>query len=119
MNTPPPSVAAARIIEVLRERDGVETRVTLDDGRELNVRNIAWGQDMADPEYHVTTNISPAPVAPHVIDVFSTGEVASVADPKSGRVYFERSPSNNRSSGRVRDKVPSSYGSVRAAQLNR
>jgi hypothetical protein len=94
MNTPLPSVAAARIIEVLRERNGIETLVTLDDGRELNVHNIAWGQDMADPEYHVTTNISPAPALPHVIDIFSTGEVASISDPQSGRVYFERSPSN-------------------------
>ena len=94
MNTPQPSVAAARIIDVLRERDGVRTRVTLSDGRELDVHNIAWGQDMADPEYHVTTNISPAPPVPHVIDIFSTGEVASIADPQSGHVHFERSPSN-------------------------
>jgi hypothetical protein len=94
MNTPRPSVAAARIIEVLRARDGIETRVTLNDGRERIVHNIAWGQDMADPEYHVTTNISPAPVVPHVIDIFSTGDVASVADAKSGRVHFERSPPN-------------------------
>jgi hypothetical protein len=91
---PLPSLAAARIIEVLRERDGMRTRVTLTDGRELNVHNIAWGQDMADPDYHVTTNISPAPLVPHVIDIFSTGEVASIADPQSGRVHFERSPPN-------------------------
>jgi len=94
MNTPPPSVTAARIIEVLRERDGLRTHVTLTDGRELDVHNIAWGQDMADSEYHVTTNISPAPLVPHVIDIFSTGEVASIADPQSGRVHFERSPPN-------------------------
>jgi hypothetical protein len=94
MNTPLPSVAAARIIEVLRERDGMPTRVILADGRELDVHNIAWGQDIADPEFHVTTNISPAPVVPHVIDIFSTGEVASIADPQSGRVHFERSPPN-------------------------
>jgi hypothetical protein len=94
MNTPIPSVAAARIIEVLRSRDGLRTSVTLADGRELNVHNIAWGQDMEDPEYHVTTNISPAPMEPHVIDIFSTLEVAIIADPQSGRVHFERSPPN-------------------------
>jgi hypothetical protein len=94
MNTPLPNVAASRIIEVLRERDGVRTRVTLADGRELSVHNIAWGQDMADPEYHVTTNISPAPTVPHVIDICRTDEVVSIADPQSGRVYFERSPSS-------------------------
>jgi hypothetical protein len=94
MNTPQLSVAAARIIEVLRKLDGIRTRVTLKDGRELSVHNIAWGQDMADPEYHITTNISPAPQVPHVIDVFSTGDVACIADPQTGRVYFDRSPSN-------------------------
>jgi hypothetical protein len=94
MNTPQPSAAAARIIEVLRGLDGIRTKVTLRDGRELSVHNIAWGQDMADPEFHVTTNISPAPQAPHVIDVFSTGDVASISDPQSGRVHFERLPSN-------------------------
>ena len=94
MNTPQPSIAAARIVEVLRELDGVRTRVTLKDGRELRVHNIAWGQDMADPEYHITTNISPAPATPHAVDIFSTSDVASIADPTTGRVYFERSPSN-------------------------
>jgi hypothetical protein len=93
MNTPPPSVDAARIVEVLSKRDGVRTRVTLNDGRELNVHNIAWGQDKADPEFHVTTNISPAPKVPHSIDIFGTEEVASIADPQTGRVYFDRPPS--------------------------
>ncbi|HPH70193.1 hypothetical protein [Dokdonella sp.] len=94
MNTPQPSVAAARIIEVLRGLNGIPTKVTLKDGRELSVHNIAWGQDMADPEYHITTNISPAPQLPHVIDVFSTGDVASIADPQTGKVHFDRLPSN-------------------------
>ena len=94
MNTPQPSVAAARIIEVLRGLDGLRTRVTLTDGRKLSVHNIAWGQDMADPEYHVTTNISPSPPGPHAVDIFSTGDVASIIDPQTGRVHFERSPSN-------------------------
>jgi hypothetical protein len=90
MHTPEPSASAARIIEVLRSRDGVLTVVMLKDGRTLSVFNIAWGQDFGDPEYHVTSNISPAPIVPHMIDVFSTGDVASIADPKSGLVEFER-----------------------------
>jgi hypothetical protein len=103
MNTPQPSVAAARIIEVLRERDGVQTRVMLKDGRELCVHNIAWGQDMADPEFHITTNISPTPNVPHVSDFFRTEEVASIADPRTGAVYFESSPPN-KSLERTRDR---------------
>ena len=87
---PTPSATATRIVEVLRELDGVRTRVTLKDGRELSVHNIAWGQGTADTEYHVTTNISPMPEVPHVIDIFSTRDVASIADPQSGRVHFER-----------------------------
>ncbi len=88
MDTPPPSPAAARIVQVLRERSGVRTFVTLHDGREFCVYNIVWGQDMGDPEYHVTTNISPDPKVPHVIDFFSTGDVASVTDPVTQQVYF-------------------------------
>ena len=94
MDTPRASVAAARIIEVLRARDGVLTLVKLNDGREVSVHNIAWGQDMGDPEFHVTTNISPAPHVPHAIDFFSTVDVVSIADAQSGSVYFERLPSN-------------------------
>ena len=90
MHTPEPTAAAVRIIEVLRSRDGVRTVVMLKDGRTLSVFNIAWGQDFGDPEYHVTSNISPAPSAPHLIDIFSTGDVASISDPESGLVEFKR-----------------------------
>lgn len=40
---------------------GQATDVQLRDGRRFVVINIAWGQDMGDPEFHITTNISPAP----------------------------------------------------------
>jgi hypothetical protein len=103
MNTPQPSVVAARIIEVLRSLSGIHTKVTLKDGRELSVHNIAWGRDMADPEYHITTNISPTPQLPHVIDVFSTSDVASIADPQTGKLHFDRLPSNT-SLERTRDR---------------
>jgi hypothetical protein len=88
METPPPSHAAAQVLDVLRGRDGLLTRVTLNDGRDLFVHNIAWGQDFADPEYHITTNISPKPSGAHAIDIFSTGDVASITDPTSGNVLF-------------------------------
>jgi len=45
---------------------------------------------MGDPEYHITTNISPGPgpKVPHVIDFFSTGDVANIVDPITRHVYF-------------------------------
>jgi hypothetical protein len=94
MDTPPPSPAAARILQILRDRNGVSTLVTLHDGREFCVYDIVWGQDMGVPEYHITTNISPGPgpgpgpKAPHVIDFFSTGDVANIVDPVTRHVYF-------------------------------
>ncbi|HEY9639585.1 MAG TPA: hypothetical protein V6C57_03835 [Coleofasciculaceae cyanobacterium] len=103
MNTPQPSADAARIIDVLKARDGTLTRVMLKDGCEFEVHNIAWGQDMGDPEYHVTTNISPRPAVPHAIDFFSTGDVTRISDPQSGDVYFEHSPPNT-SLERTRDR---------------
>jgi hypothetical protein len=90
METPQPSAAAALIIEVLKSRDGLPTVVTLKDGRAPSVLNIAWGQDFGDPEYHVTSNISPAPAVTHAVDIFSTGDVASISDPTSRAVEFER-----------------------------
>ncbi|BAC90634.1 glr2693 [Gloeobacter violaceus PCC 7421] len=96
METPPPSATAAQIIEVLRQLGGMPILVALDDRRILTVHNIAWGQDFADPEYHVTTNISPVPNVPHVVDVFSTAAVVRITDPISGDVHFDKSsPSNN------------------------
>ena len=63
------------MIDLLTRRDGTLTQVELLDGRTLAVYNIAWGQDFEDPEYHVTSNISPAPTDPHSCDFFSSGDV--------------------------------------------
>jgi hypothetical protein len=84
LETPPPSPSAVQIIELLRLRDGKPTNVWLRDGRRVVVINIAWGQDMGDPEFHITTNISPAPSTPHTKDVFSTADVERIVDPQSG-----------------------------------
>lgn len=94
MHTPPPSPSATRIVELLRFRDGQATDVQLRDGRRFVVINIAWGQDMGDPEFHITTNISPAPCLPHTVDFFSTGDVERVVDPTSGDKLFESVASN-------------------------
>lgn len=48
------------MIALLRDRDGMPTTVTLRDGRELTVWNIAWGYDIDDDYAHITTNCSPS-----------------------------------------------------------
>ena len=90
MNTPLPSAGAGLIVDVLKQRDGKLTRIELLDGRQLSVYNIAWGQDFEDPEYHITSNISPAPTVPHSIDIFSSGDVRRVVDPSNNQVLYER-----------------------------
>jgi hypothetical protein len=80
---------AERVLAILRERDGVETIVRLSKGLTYKVLNIAWGQDMDDPEFHVTTNISPS-VPGSTIDFFTTDAVVEILDPGSGQVLFGR-----------------------------
>jgi hypothetical protein len=89
MDTPPPSPSAARIVELLRQRDGEPTNVWLRNGQHFVVINIAWGQDLGDREFHITTNISPAPSNPHTTDFFSTADVERIGDPESGDTLFE------------------------------
>ncbi|MFL6196085.1 MAG: hypothetical protein ACJ75H_18040 [Thermoanaerobaculia bacterium] len=72
---------AERIVQILRERDGVATEVQLTGKRVCTVYNIAWGRDLGNPHYHITTNISPEPPGPHTIDFFFTHEVASIRAP--------------------------------------
>jgi hypothetical protein len=47
------------IIEQLKSRDGIETKIILKDGTKLIVWNIAWGYDIGEAYAHITTNISP------------------------------------------------------------
>lgn len=73
---------------ILKHRDAIPTTVELCDGRVLLVYNIAWGQDIGDAEYHVTTNISPS-LDGATIDLFWTHEVLRIFDPMSGQVLLQ------------------------------
>jgi hypothetical protein len=84
--TPPPELAA-RIVPILRDRDGHLTLVTMADGRVLKVFNIAWGQDAGEDYEHVTTNISPS-IEGQVVDFFLTSEVANISIPAGGELLF-------------------------------
>jgi hypothetical protein len=76
------------LLGLLHERDGRATTVVLRDGRSLMVFNIAWGYDAGEAFAHVTTNVSPG-VPDQAVDVFSSGDVASVTDPAGDRILFE------------------------------
>jgi len=83
------SPEAERVLAILRKRDGVETIVRLSNGLTYKVLNIAWGQDTDDPEFHVTTNISPS-VPGATTGFFTTDAVVEILDPGSGQVLFGR-----------------------------
>jgi hypothetical protein len=86
--TPPPSTRATEIVRILRERAGMATEVRTRSGNIYTVFNIAWGQDLGDPEYHITSNISP-PVSDDLpSDFFFTHEVALLRAPESGETLF-------------------------------
>ena len=88
--TPQPSSRAAEIVRILRERDGVATEVRTRSGKMFIVFNIAWGQDFGDPEYHITSNISPPASSVELpVDFFFTHEVAELRAPEIGATLFE------------------------------
>ncbi|MEV6599888.1 hypothetical protein AB0M36_23985 [Actinoplanes sp. NPDC051346] len=85
-----PPVLDEDLVKLLRDRDGVETVVMLQDGRRLVVYDIAWGYDLGDQWAHVTTNISPGREGA-AVDLFWTSEVDSVIDPDAGRKIYTAS----------------------------
>ena len=86
--TEQPEALDGHLIALLRERDGQLTVVDLDDGRALQVLDIAWGYDMHDAHAHVTTNCSPG--APGLgLDFFFTNEVTTVLR-EDGAVLYRR-----------------------------
>jgi len=89
VTTPPPSPVAERVLEVLRARDGTATEVRLHDGRTCTVFNVAWGQDFEDPEYHITSNISPD-IDGASMDFFFTNHVVALVDPATGTILYDR-----------------------------
>ncbi|MBL7253205.1 hypothetical protein [Paractinoplanes lichenicola] len=78
------------LVKLLHDRGGVETIVTLQDGRCLVVYDIAWGYDIGEQWAHVTTNVSPGREGA-AVDVFSTSEVASLTDPGTARRIYTAS----------------------------
>ena len=78
----------ADIINLLAAREGVATRVYIENGSAYTVFNIAWGYDMGASFAHVTTNISPeVTVAP--IDFFCTADIVQIRDDLSDAILFE------------------------------
>lgn len=88
MKSPSPA-SAAKIVPILRERDGLPTTIELDDGRVLTVFNIAWGIDDGEDFEHLMTNISPE-VDGASIDFFLTSEVRSVSAGESSELLWYR-----------------------------
>ena len=72
-------------MDLLHSRDGRETLIELDGGRQCRVLNIAWGYDSGDHYAHITTNCSPL-VDGFALDFFFTNEIAHVEDAISGDV---------------------------------
>lgn len=85
-----PDAVAEQIVNLLRSRDGIATEVRTRSGQTYVVYNIAWGQDMGDPEYHITSNISPSPPDEPPINFFFTHEVTELGAPESGAILFAR-----------------------------
>lgn len=83
-----PEPVDSDLIELLRNRNGIRTDVTLKDDQTLEVWNIAWGNDFYDPHAHVSTNISPRQEG-WSFDFFFTHQVIRVTDPEPGKVIFE------------------------------
>lgn len=64
-------------IDLLKSRDGMETKVELKNGRIISIWNIAWTYDIGADFAHITTNISPS-VANAPIDFFYTNEINKI-----------------------------------------
>ena len=67
-------IIVALLSELTPERPA---SVTLDDGRQCVVHDIAWGRDFGDEHHHLTTNISPGH-ADARIDFFYTSDVVAI-----------------------------------------
>src|SRR6185312_7083075 len=84
---PPPGDSA--LIDLLNSRRDKATFVHLQDGRVLEVFDIAWGYDPGEATAHITTNCSP-PRADRPIDLIGSSEIFKVIDPDSGSELFLR-----------------------------
>jgi len=77
-----------KLIEILKTRDTLLTKLEMNDGKILDVWNIAWGYAIGDDFAHVTTNISPDQEC-YAIDSFYTNEVTKVVDAETGHVIVQ------------------------------
>lgn len=82
---------AEHFLEILRSRDGVDTRVELASGEAVIVRNVAWGRDEGASFDHVTANISPE-VDGLEIEFFHTSEIVRIVDPTTSAVIAGSPP---------------------------
>ena len=76
------------IVNIFRNRDGQQTIVKLNNGKQYVVWDIAWGYDMGDEYSHITTNVSPG-VEGASVDFFYTTEIIEIIDPNSAEVLFK------------------------------
>jgi len=77
-----------KIVEILKYRDALLTKLELRDGKVISVWNIAWGYDLGDDFAHITTNISPDQPG-YEIDFFYTNNVAKIIDGDDGEIIAE------------------------------
>ena len=77
-----------KLIEILKHRDALLTKLELRDGKVISVWNIAWGYDLGDDFAHVTTNVSPDQPG-YDTNFFYTSDVAKVIDGDNGQIIVE------------------------------
>jgi hypothetical protein len=65
------------IIDFLKDRNGLETKVELKNGNLISIWNITWGYDIGDHFAHITTNISPK-IDNASVDFFFTNEINKI-----------------------------------------
>ena len=80
----------APLRRLLETRTGVPTIIRLADGKELVVKNVAWGRDFGDFWEHITTNTAP----PHDLPIhfLHLSEIESVRDPVTGKILIAQEP---------------------------
>ncbi len=80
-----------KIVKILKDRDGIWTKIILKDGREIETLNIVWGYDLGDEYAHITTNISPESKEQIEYDIifFYSNEVAKLTNPIDDTIIYQ------------------------------
>ena len=79
----------AHILDVLKKRDGLETKIELKTGNILSIWNIAWGYDLDEEFAHITTNISPM-IDNVNIDFFITSDIERIFDHNNKEISLDK-----------------------------